>query len=234
MKIKKSISLALLSIIPLCGASDAADLEIGTTLGFESEYVFRGVQYADYSFQPAVDLTYGGMYFNFWSNTPITDPGNIFLTEINFVPGYTFSLNETVSLDVGLTYYYYPDAPSAEDDTQEIYLGIGHGISWLPSPTFYYDFDLDTFTFEITLGHSLPISGPDSPMTLDLGTHLGYVSPKGGDSGVYYGGTVDFSYAFSENASLSIGIRATGISDDLVGGGRDANVWWGMSFSAGF
>ena len=192
------------------------------------------MQYADYSFQPAVDLTYGGMYFNFWSNTPITDPGNIFLTEINFVPGYTFSLNETVSLDVGLTYYYYPDAPSAEDDTQEIYLGIGHGISWLPSPTFYYDFDLDTFTFEITLGHSLPVSGPDSPMTLDLGTHLGYVSPKGGDSGVYYGGTVDFSYAFSENASLSIGIRATGISDDLVGGGRDANVWWGMSFSAGF
>ena len=37
------------------------------------------------------------------------------------------------------------------------------------------------------------------------------------DEGFYYGATADLTYAFAENFSGSLGVRASGIDDDLVG-----------------
>jgi uncharacterized protein (TIGR02001 family) len=232
-------SRILIALIPLLllGAREGSaqtDITIDTAFAYESEYVFRGIQFADHSFQPSMDIGWGGFYFGSWINAPIEDPNNSFLIEVDFYGGYGFDLSDTLSVDIGLTWYWFPEIPSAASSTREIYLGTAFDVFLAPSVYFYYDFDLSTFTVEASVGHSFPLgSSADSAWTLDLGAYLGFVAPEGGADGAYYGGSADISFAVSEHTAMSIGVRGSGISDDLSAG-RTANVWWGMSFSAGF
>ena len=233
-RIKAGILAALGMILwPLSG-SHASDVSISTTFAFESEYVFRGAQLADESFQPSVEVSYEGFYLGTWVSSPMIDPGAQFLNEVDIYGGYGIEVSDTISLDVGLTYYWYPEEPATASGTKEFFLGVSHGIAFFPDPYLYYDVDLDTFTIEFSKGHSFALDGEDGALTFDLGAGLGFVSPKDGDSGIYASGTADFSYSFSDSASLSIGIRFSGIGDELAGGGRTSNAWWGTSFSAGF
>ena len=220
----------ILSHLPL---SQASDVSISTTFAFESEYVFRGVQLADESFQPSIEVSYEGFYVGTWVSSPVVDPGAQFLNEVDLYGGFGIDLSDDVSLDLGLTYYWYPEEPATSDATKELYLGVSHGIEFLPDPYLYYDFDLDTFTVEFSKGHSFALDGDDGSLALDIGASLGFVSPKGGDSGIYGSGTADLSYSFTESASLSIGIRLSGVGDE-ISAGRNSNTWWGTSFSAGF
>lgn len=230
---KTFLSLIVTSLLAIGGANTYANLTFSTTMAFESEYVFRSVQYADASFQPSVELAYGDFYIGTWVNQPIVDPGAMFLNEVDFYGGYGFALGDTFSADVGLTYYWFPEEPATDGYSREVYFGLSADVALAPSVYFYYDFDLDTFTIEGSFGHSFAL-GEGSPASFDLGAYFGYVAPKGAPNDVYYGGSADISYAFTDNASFSFGVRASGLGDDLAGGGRDGNFWWGMSFSAGF
>jgi uncharacterized protein (TIGR02001 family) len=228
-----SITSILLATGTLTTQSQAT-VAIEATFAYESEYVFRAVQYADHSFQPGVEVSYEGFYFGVWSNQPIVDPGAAFLNEVDFYGGYGFDINDTVSADFGLTYYWFPEEPSASATTREIYGGFSFAAPLDPSVYFYYDFDLKTFTVEGSAGYSIPLgSADDSPYSLDLGANVGWVSPKGGSSGFYTQTSADISYSFTENASLSFGIRASAVSD-AISAGRTSNFWFGASFSAGF
>ena len=213
--------------------SQASDVSISTTFAFESEYVFRGVQLADESFQPSIEVSYDGFYVGTWVSSPMVDPGAQFLNEVEIYGGYVIELSDDVGLDLGLMYYWYPEEPSTADATRELYLGVSHGIEYFPEPYLYYDFDLDTLTIEFSKGHSFALDGGDGSLALDIGASLGFVSPEEGASGIYASGTADLSYSFSDSASLSIGIRLSGAGDELSGG-RTSNAWWGTSFSAGF
>ncbi len=229
------VTLPFLILSATVSSTEAAkDWSISTTFGYESEYVFRGVQFADHSFQPAVDIAYGEFYFGTWVNQPIVDPKAMFLNEVDFYGGVAFDVNDNLSLDFGLTYYWFPEEPATDTQTRELYLGVSTGSSWAPDATFYYDFDLDTFTLEIAKGWSIPLDGsPASPLTLDPAIYIGYVSPKGADDGLYYGGSVDINYSFNDYGSAGIGVRASGI-DSALTSGRTSNMWWGMVFSVGF
>ncbi len=207
---------------------------IDTSFAYESEYVFRGVQFADSSFQPSVEISYNSFNIGTWLNTPIVDPGAQFLNEVDFHGGFGFDLGEQLSLDIGLTYYWFPEEPSADLRTHEVFFGLGFDLAANPEIYFYYDFDLDTFTIEGALGHSIALGqSPDSPASVDFGAYLGYVSPRSEDSGFYYGGTADLTYAFTPNASISFGIRTSGIENG-ISNGRTGNFWWSISFSTGF
>ena len=209
-------------------------ITIETSFAYESEYVFRGVQFADQSFQPSVEIGFGSFYLGTWVNAPIVDPDAQFLNEIDFYGGFGFDLGERLSLDIGLTYYWFPEEPTSASQTREVYAGFGFDLPASPELYFFYDFDLDTFTIEAAVGHSISLGhSADSPLTLDLGATLGYVHPKSGTSGVYYGGSADLSYALSPNNSLSFGLRTSGIESG-ISSGRRGNFWWGMSFTAGF
>ncbi len=209
-------------------------IRVETSFAYESEYVFRGVQFADESFQPSVEIGYGTFYIGTWVNTPIVDRDAQFLNEIDFYGGFGFDLGERLSLDIGLTYYWFPEEPSSDSQTREAFAGFVFDLPASPELYFFYDFDLDTFTIEAAVGHSISLgSSTDSPLSLDLGATLGYVHPKSGTSGAYYGGSADLSYALSPNNSFSFGVRTSGIERG-ISNGRTGNLWWGMSFTAGF
>ncbi len=232
--LKRFLLIPTLFLIAGHGVSAQTTISVDTSFAYESEYVFRGVQFADSSFQPSVEIGYSSFYLGTWINSPIVDRDAQFLNEIDFYGGFGFDLGKKLSLDVGLTYYWFPEEPSADAQTRELYLGAAADTMLSPEVYFFYDFDLDTFTVEGAVGHSFKLGeSVDSPLALDVGAYLAYVAPKLGSNGVYFGGSADISYVLSPYTAFSLGVRSSGISSE-IGNGRTGNIWWGMSFSAGF
>ena len=255
----KKINQLLVSVGAMAGIAGstavAEELTISTTVAFESRYVFRGIEFAETSFQPAINLGYGNFYGGVWLNLPIGDddlvvtPGG---EELDLFAGYAFDLNEAVSLDVGVTYYTFPDLASgffdtfSEDgdglgaNTIEPYVGINFSSVLSPNLYVYRDFNFDTFTVQGNVSHSIPLAEKTS---FDLGGTLGYVfdDDAGGDY-LYGAATADVSYAFSDNGSLSAGVRYGGsdiaggsiIDDSIAGTLQSSGFWWGVGFNASF
>ena len=252
---KKTVLFA--SALCLATPAYAESLSVSTTVGFESRYVFRGVQFAETSFQPAINIGYGNFYGGAWLNLPVGDDdpdpfGALSTQELDLFAGYNFSLNETIGLDIGVTYYTFPDAASGffdvfEEDgdglganTVEAYAGASLTAPLSPSLYLYRDFHFDTFTIEGGVSHSIPLAEKTS---FDLGGTLGYVidDDDGGDY-LYGAATADVSYAISDHGSISGGVRYGGsdieggsiVDDSIAGTFQSSGFWWGLSFSADF
>ncbi len=250
----KKLSVSALSMLGLCAPAYADTLTVDTTVGFESRYIFRGVQFAETSFQPAIQLNYGNFYGGAWLNLPVGDddlvvtPGG---EELDLYAGYSFSPSESVTLDIGVTYYTFPDLTSGffdifEEDgdglganTVEIFAGVSLKTVLSPTLYIYRDFMFDTFTVEGSASHSIPLSEKAS---FDLGASLGYVLDD--DPGDYFYGSVsaDLSCALSDAGSVSAGLRYGGsdiaggslIDDSIAGTLKSSGLWWGISFNASF
>jgi len=235
--------------------SQAKELSVSTTVGFESRYIFRGVQFAETSFQPAINLSYGNLYGGAWLNLPVGDddlvatPGG---EELDLFIGYSASFDDTFTYDIGVTYYTFPDLMSGffdffEEDgdglganTIEIYGGISLAAPLSPSLYIYHDFMFDTTTFQGGASHSVPIS---EKWGVNLGATLGYVidDDAGGDY-LYGNASADLAYAISDDSSIAAGIRYGGsdiaggsfIDDSIAGTAQSSGVWFGISFSSNF
>ena len=247
--------------IAVCAAACAAatsahaeSIEVSTTVGFESRYIFRGVQFAETSFQPAINLSYGNFYGGVWANLPVGDddfvvtPGG---EELDLFAGYGFDLNEFISLDVGVTFYTFPNAASgfidlfSEDDqtgtnTVEAYAGASFNAPLSPSLYIYRDFNFDTVTIQGDASHSFPLSEKTS---FDLSGSVGYVIDDDDGSDYLYGAaSADLAYAISDHGSIAAGVRYGGsdiaggsfIDDSIAGTTKSSGFWWGVSFSADF
>lgn len=74
--IRKTIALCAAAVTASAAATTAAHAEsigVSTTVAFESRYIFRGVQFAETSFQPGIELSYGNFYGGAWLNLPVGD-----------------------------------------------------------------------------------------------------------------------------------------------------------------
>lgn len=243
-----------LSGLSLFSAS-AEELAISTTVGFESRYVFRGIQFAETSFQPAINLSYGNFYGLAWANLPVGDddlvvtPGG---EELDLVAGYSASLNNFITYDIGITYYTFPDAASGffdvlkEDkdglgaNTLEPYLGFSFSTLLSPKIYFYRDVYLDTFTIQGTAAHSVPLA---EKWSIDLSGYVGYVFDDDAGGDYYYGvASANLAYAFSDDSSIYLGVRYGGsdipggsiIDDSIAGTTKSSAVWWGVGFASDF
>lgn len=239
----------------LLGTVHAADLAINTTVGFESRYVFRGVQFAETSIQPAINLSYGNTYGGAWFNLPVGDddlvvtPGG---EELDLFIGYSASLTGALSYDVGVTYYTFPDSASGffdlfEEDgdglganTIEAYGGLSLTAPLSPSLYLYRDFNFDTFTVQGNISHSIPLFEKTS---FNLSAALGYVfdDTAGGDY-LYGNMSANLSYGFSATNSVNVGARYGGsnisggsiIDNSIAGTQKNSGVWWGLGFVSSF
>lgn len=109
-------TIASLIVATLLGASAVqAQLSISTAIDFETEYIFRGLQLADESIMPSIDFAYDSFYFGIWSAQPITKSQD---NEIDFYGGVGFDLSEGVSVDFGVTLYYYPVTTKQSKSTE--------------------------------------------------------------------------------------------------------------------
>ncbi|MEM9234012.1 MAG: TorF family putative porin [Pseudomonadota bacterium] len=125
----------------------AQQVEVSGNVTLTSNYVFRGITQSDDgpAIQGGFDVSAGGWYAGTWASS--IDFGDDTTMEIDFYGGYSGSLAENTSYDVGVIYYAYPDSPELATGTQdffEIYGGVSHsfgvvevGGSIAYSPEFY-------------------------------------------------------------------------------------------------
>lgn len=252
---RAKIISALAASLAVFSSVQAEELSISTTVGFESRYIFRGIQFAETSFQPAINLSYGDFYGGVWLNLPVGDddlavtPGG---EELDFFAGYSTALNDFVTIDAGVTFYTFPDASSGlfdilrEDQgdftggTVEPYVGFSFTAPLSPSLYFYRDFNFDTFTIQGSVSHSIPL---EEKWSIDSGATFGVVvdDDAGGDY-IYGNVSVDLSYAVSDDASISAGVRYGGsdiaggsfIDDSILGTSQSSGFWWGIGFNSSF
>lgn len=224
---KKTIAI-LAAVVAGTSFAGAQELSISTTVAWESDYVFRGVGLAEEYFAPAIDISYGDFYAGIWAALPVDSE---FGNEVDYYAGYGFGLSETVSADVGFTYYTYPDAGDdffdSDVNTFEIYGGVSFEAPLSPAAYVFYDFDLEALTLELSGGHSVEVSEKG---TVDLTGFLGYVDADGFDW-YYYGLGASLTHSFTDNASASVFVNWYGSEEDTIMG-DDNELSFGVSFTA--
>ncbi len=228
----KSIIALSVAALGFASATQAEELSISATFGYESEYVFRGDKFDQQVFQPAVDLEYGNYYAGIWSSNGISQGRDRDASEVNFYGGYAFALDENVSLDFGATYYYFPEATS--DYEFELYVGAAFDAILEPAGYIYFETENQIWTFELSAGHSIEVAEQTS---IDFSGYAGYQYNYNRDAGDprnawYAGVSADLTYAFTDSASFSIGPRLSSKKVDSVNSFQ--NFWWGAAFTAGF
>jgi uncharacterized protein (TIGR02001 family) len=103
-----------------------AESETSATVGFVSDYYFRGFQYGDAAAYASVDYANGGFYAGAWAIDYGNDgdDGADGAIEVDLYAGYAIEFENGLSLDLGVVQYEYTD--SADDET-EISLTAGFG-----------------------------------------------------------------------------------------------------------
>ena len=233
MKMNKTTAIVAAILAGSTFASAQEELSVSVGLAYETDYIFRGAQFAEDYFAPSVDIAYGDFYAGIWAALP-TDSD--YEDEVDFYAGYGFAMGDMVSGDVGFTYYTFPDSADGLFDgdvnTFEIYTGFSFEAPMSPSVYVFYDFDLEALTLETSIGHSWEVSDTTA---IELSGYLGYVDASGSDSYFYYGAGVSYSIAMSESASASIGANWYGVNEDgLMYDGDDNKFTVGASISLGF
>lgn len=248
MKIKSSLigaSCALLAGLAAPAYAQDSGVTISTSFDVVTDYVFRGVSLADTAIQPGIELGAGNFYAGVWFSTGFGDTSAAAGDEVDLYAGYGFSLSDTVSADIGLTYYHYPQGGSlfstngGGSGTYEVYGGLSFDVALAPSLYAYYDFTLEAFTIEGSVGHSVAMPESDG-VSFDLGLSAGLVDGDG-FSYEYGQASAALSKAVSDAASVYVGANFTLNSDNalnfkeaLAGNPKDNLLWFGAGVSTSF
>lgn len=256
----KKIFLSTAMVVAMFGATptvSAGDIGVSVSTDYVSEYVFRGVSFADAAIQPGIELSKGGFSFGAWYSAPFGGTSAGAADELDLYGGYGWDIADSVSASVGFTIFHFPQFGELFDglfsgnggSTLEVYGGLSFDTALAPSITAYYDIGLEAFTLEGSVGHSFTTSDKTS---LDLGLTAGLVTADGGGDYEWATASASYSYAFTDDASVYIGGNFslnsedlldfevtrdinTGIIDPLSGGGTDGSLFWvGTGFSTSF
>ncbi len=225
----KKILVLALAAFATTGVS-RADYSLSSDLTFASDYIFRGVQLGDNTLHPSLELTQNDFYVGMWGALPIDSvESEGWTNEFDFYLGYTKELSDKASLDLGVTYYYYPDGNV--DESTEAYLGLTFDVGgFTPAVYGYYDFDLEVLTLQGSVGYSIPMAGAGT--SLDLSATYGYVEPDVADSYSYYGASAQIPYKLNENATLTVGVHYA--SNDIGSGVEDDFLYYTAGVTIGF
>jgi uncharacterized protein (TIGR02001 family) len=211
-------------------AAPASSYSITADIPYVSTYVFRGTKLATGSLQPSLKVTSGAAYGSIWFSQPFDSE---FGNEIDFSGGYTFALSKSWGLDVGATYYYYPELDTsggADSGTFEGYVGLTGTISGALTGSVYVyrDFTLDATTVQGSLGYSVPLT---EKLTMNFGANVGTVSLDDGGDYTYYGASLTFPWKISDKATITSGFN---YATNDIDGAEDNLFWVNLGFTYAF
>lgn len=160
-----------------------ADVTITGGATLVSDYRFRGISFTaeDAAIQPYITVNHSsGFYVGLWGSNLEDSPvfGEV---EVDLIAGYATEITPGATLDVGLTYYVYPDGDSSfgNSDYAEPYVSLrstfgpatvklGATYAWSQSAIGNND--------SVYVYSDVNIALPDTPITL-VG-HLGYSNAR--------------------------------------------------------
>jgi uncharacterized protein (TIGR02001 family) len=214
-QMKKIIAVTAILVAATAGLrAEESSVAATIDLTYASKYIFRGVVLGEQAFHPSVEVSYSDFYAGVWGNEPLgskdTYPDN---NEWDFYVGKTFALSDVTTLDVGYTFYYYPEK-MIDKGTDEFYVGINFDANGF-SPGFYvyYDQDLEAWTYQGSVGTSFPIESFGT--SLDLTATLGRVDGSGGFEYTYWSVGAAVPFKLSEKSTVTAG--ASFASHDIDG-----------------
>jgi hypothetical protein len=179
--------------------------------------MFRGVRLGGPSFEPNVEFDSGSLGIGVWANFPIkdkvlgqSDP------EIDPYAYYTFTINESLTIVPGFTWYNYPDADKNAGfykSTFEPSIALNYTLYDVKlTPKLYYDLVLEGFTAELTMAYavSLPSIGSELDFTATGGTYkwkdyAENTAPKIKNWGDYWSLGVSLPFALTKQSKLTVG-----------------------------
>jgi len=232
----------LMAALTAAMPAQAGDVSVSTSIDLVSDYVFRGVSLADTAIQPGVEVSAGDFTVGAWFSTGVGETSILAADELDLYASYSFALSDTISTDVGITYYHYPQAGGLlqTDDgagTYEVFASLGFDTTLAPSVSAYYDFTLEAFTVEGGVSHSFPAGEKTS---FDLGATVGLVDGDG-FSYEYGQASASLGYAFTDAVSAYVGANYALSSEDtlnyrkiLQNNGKDNLLFFGAGLAAGF
>lgn len=239
---KKTLLKSLAALTAFAGSTAAygqltpEDITVETEFAFESEYSFRGSKLGGPSLQPGMEIGVKDAYFGTWMSMPLNRGrimGGAEENEVDFYAGYVFALNDMVELDIGYTYYWFPDGGGSE---REPYIGAAFDVFLDPAIYLFYETEGEIFTAELSGGYAFDLEEIGlAGFELDLGAYLGFIADTDeSEDYFYYGLSADVVYALNEVTTFSIGPRLAGNSDDDLGGEPQQQLWWGTAVSMAF
>jgi len=122
-----AVSVVLLAVLH---HQTASAQDISVNLGWNSEYIYRGIPQKTSSAFGGLDLTAGGFYLGGW----VADVGKG--VEIDYYGGYTFEVGD-LGFGVGATYYTY----SADFDDTFLEANLSISWKWLTLDTAFGEYD---------------------------------------------------------------------------------------------
>lgn len=148
---------------------------------YVSQYMFRGVRLGGNSFEPSITSTYGPWTLEIWANDPISNsdkvPGQSD-PEIDPQGSYTYTVNDSLTLQPGFTWYNYPRAPESQGFykmTFEPNFAVNYTVAGITlTPKIYYDVVLKGPTYEFNAAYTVPLK--------DINSELDFA----GTAGTYY------------------------------------------------
>ena len=201
------------------------------TVGYESTYLFRGVDFGDnapygsldlgMNVAPGVTLDVGAWYINPTEAT--------FDDELDLYAWLNFAVGPA-SVGIGGTYYRFPEAGG---DIWEPGVTVGFDLGYFELGVgYYYDFATEGSYIETSASKSIKIS---DTLSINVGGGISYaVSYYGIDSFNHAFVTAGPSITLTEHATLDIYVGGNFPLDDLSDAGEDDDVHGGASITISF
>ncbi|MCU0792695.1 MAG: TorF family putative porin [Opitutaceae bacterium] len=192
-----------------------------------SEYIFRGQEYGDLTYSPALSAAWRDLY----AGVVGTVSENLLLGdhEIDAYVGAGRALTDNLSLDGGVVFYHYSGRNvlgTTGNDTIEPYLGLSATAGPVKvSLYYYYDLQIDDSTYELAATYSLPLDALHT--SLDLTATAGYVTGDLTenlfivDNYAYYGARAEMPFAIRDHATLTLGLSATDVTENIINTGAE-------------
>lgn len=114
----------------LAQEQEEKDLTIDVSADVVSQYVWRGQDLGDVSFQPSLDVTYKGLYFNVWGSVGLSDPDDT--KEIDLQLSYTMG-----NFTIGVIDYWTDEG---QDPRKRFFKYDAHGTNHVFEASLGYDF----------------------------------------------------------------------------------------------
>lgn len=214
-------------------APESDGVEIGAQIGFESHYVYRGIELGDENTQTTVNVGYvlGGSsgwgfkaYGEVFYMSPISSEES---NEIDWKLATRAIYEEEYFFDLGYTFKTYPDSHNV-NRSNEVFFGIGRDVElvrdadWsriIIAGTVSYDWNYEQTSWEIYAEKTFEEVGTDE-LDLRVRVNYGYITSsdwngdqkdwnKGSpdeDYG-YCSASVDAIYHLTEATDISLGMR---------------------------
>jgi hypothetical protein len=221
---------------PSAAEPAAPAVSVVVTPAFVNQYMFRGARLGGPSFEPSVEVDSGNLALGIWTNFPIQDkvPGQSD-PEIDPYGSYTFTVNESVSIAPGFTWYNYPNADPNNGfykSTFEPNIALNYTAAGVKlTPKLYYDLVLKGPTYEFNVAAAIPLInlGTELDWTATVGTFKVDDFAKGADPSVknwgdYYLIGVSLPFAITKESKLTVGFAYTKGCGNFLKAGRPPKV----------